>query len=88
MMVEIAYHSRGFTLFERPACHKNGWLSLKLIASGRRRKRNWWLGWNGDRLARNSDAGRLQDQEPEIYDWVIAALGERSAAHTAHTPTL
>ena len=56
------------------------WHTLKLThpigfrGEGRRRKRNWWLAWNDDRLARNSDAGKLHQYQPDIYNWVVDAL--------------
>jgi hypothetical protein len=51
------------------------WLSLKLIRCGcKARERNWWLGWNGARLARNTDTKKLVEQHPEIQHWVIGRL--------------
>jgi hypothetical protein len=70
----IAQHD-GFTLIELK--RQDGWRSMKLthrggfVGSGRRRKRNWWLGWNGERLARNYDAGKLYQYHPDIYAWVV-----------------
>jgi len=88
MMVEVAHHPRGFTLFERPADNGNGWLSLKLVASERRKKRNWWFGWNGKRFSKTKDTKLLQEHELEIYEWVLAALAVRTAAHLhTHRPS-
>jgi hypothetical protein len=73
-MVQIA-RREGFTLFERTGAGANGWRSFKLIREGRGlKKRNWWIGWDGDRLARTADAGKLREHEPEIYDWMISQL--------------
>jgi hypothetical protein len=68
--------SRRFTLFLRPDSSRNGWLSLKLSANRRDhgRKRNWWLGWNGQRLARNHDAALLFAHHLEIYLWLLEVL--------------
>jgi hypothetical protein len=63
-----------FTLYDRPRHANGGWRSLKLTCPTRQKKRAWWLGWNGERLARNHDAGLLADHEPEIYRWVIQCL--------------
>jgi hypothetical protein len=66
--------------YELHVRHQNEeWLNLKLELrkpgrKGRREKRNWWLGWNGKRLARSSDAALLEKHEPEIYQWVIETL--------------
>ena len=39
-------------------------------------KANWWLGWNGERLARNHDARLLYENNPEIFEWVVSTLIE------------
>ena len=63
-----------FSLFERGV--KDGWTSLKLVNPSTPRKKNWWLGWNGERLAKNADAGKLFTHHPETYAWVIAELSK------------
>jgi hypothetical protein len=67
----------GFQLVHRSM---NGeWHNLKLVLlDGRYRKRNWWLAWNGDRLARSSDATKLHQYRRDIYDWVTEVLIEWS----------
>jgi hypothetical protein len=73
----IAQHD-GFTLIELK--RQGGWHSMKLthprgfVGSGRRRKRIWWLGWNGERLARNHDAETLHQCRPDIYAWVMQEM--------------
>ena len=63
----------GFTLYERPDRASPPWRSFKLV--GRTgRKRNWWLGWNGERLARNSDTVLLAEHRPEVHAWVLEVL--------------
>lgn len=62
-------------LIERPDKARGEWRSFKLIASRRRRKRNYWFGANGERLARNTDLALLYRDEPEIYAWVLERLG-------------
>jgi hypothetical protein len=71
----------GWILLERPTKHLPPWQSFKLVFSDphrdrRRRqpKHTWWLGHNGERLARNTDAGHLAAHYPEIYAWVLAEL--------------
>ncbi|WP_155255193.1 hypothetical protein [Bradyrhizobium elkanii] len=65
-------------LFNRDFADKGEWRSLRLIKGGRKSrrvpKRSFWLGWNGQRLARNHDTGVLAEHYPEIYDWVVAEL--------------
>lgn len=66
-----------FTLYERRDRSTAEWRSLKLIHTGGdagKRKRNWWLGWNGERLSRNTDARHLAAHHPEVSAWVIARL--------------
>jgi hypothetical protein len=56
----------------------NGWISIKLEACGgrysKRGKRNWWMGWNGERLARNTDTKLLAEDYPDIHEWAIEQL--------------
>jgi hypothetical protein len=68
----------GFVLIERG---KQGeWRNLKLTHpigfkdAGRYRKRNWWLAWNGERLACSRDTALLAQHQPSIYAWVVATL--------------
>jgi hypothetical protein len=73
VMKEIAKHPDHFTLYERPG-GSNGWINLKLIAECDLPKHNWWLAWNGSRLAQNRDAKLLRNHQPEIFDWLIGIL--------------
>lgn len=54
------------------------WRSLVLEHTQWRRKRGrkriWYFGWNGERLARNQDAANLEQNWPEILAWVINQL--------------
>jgi hypothetical protein len=65
-----------FELFESKPVSADGWQSLRLIrtGNGKFRKRSWWLGWNGERLAENRDAKILEEHYPEIYVAVIEAV--------------
>lgn len=83
-MVAVAA-SAEFVLFDRPSAARNGWRSLKLVRVNarpheKRQKLNWWLGWNGERLSRSSDAESLKEEHPALYDWVIGALQEHDKA--------
>lgn len=46
----------------------NGWLALKLVFDGGAKlaKANYYLSWNGDRLARSSDSTRLDTDWPAL----------------------
>ena len=69
-----------FVLFERRDRSTSEWRSLKLVRTGGdavKRKRNWYLGWNGERLSRNADTAHLAEHYPEIAAWVIARLPSR-----------
>lgn len=75
--VEIA---EGWQLYER-AASSPPWRSLKLTSTTRHRgSANYWLGWNGQRLARNKEAQRRQEQRPELYAGVVMLLQCSSAA--------
>ena len=65
-----------FELFERTADGDEDWRNFKLVRTGKGKfpKRNWWLGWNGERLADNHDARILEEHYPEIYAAVIEAI--------------
>ncbi|MDN3279098.1 hypothetical protein QWJ07_32875 [Frankia sp. RB7] len=64
-----------WTLFERKR-RKPGhaWLSLKLVTTGASRKKNFWLGWNGRRLARCHDLDHLTEHHAEVMQWVVDHL--------------
>jgi hypothetical protein len=66
----------GFTLYERKGCSTAQWRSLKLVRHPRKagQQNAWWLGWNGERLARSTDAGKLAERLPGIERWVIDVL--------------
>ena len=55
----------GWSLYDRLSPN-GGWISLKLVASGKLPKRHWWLGFNGTRMSRNRDAELLEQHQPEI----------------------
>jgi hypothetical protein len=73
MMREIA-RTAGFVLFEYSSA--DGWRNLKLARSPQVRgiKSNWWLGWNGERLSRKRDARVLEEDEPEVFSWLVTVL--------------
>jgi hypothetical protein len=62
----------GFVLFERDD-GTPPWRNFKLVrAEGP--KRNWWLGWNGQRLADGRDRLKLTEHHPEIEQWLMSVL--------------
>lgn len=66
----LADFDGGFSLGEREGKHSDGWMSFVVRRRARRGivpKRSWYLGHNGERLARRSDAGFLFEHHPEIY---------------------
>jgi hypothetical protein len=70
----IAQHDNGaWTLWHRPFADNNGWHSFVLrLADGRFGKKNFWGGYNGQRLVRNNDLQRLEQKHPTIYHWLLA----------------
>ncbi len=70
----------GWTLLHRFFADRDGWRSLKLTRSVRGRGRikcNWWFGWNGERLGRNTDARHLSEHHPAIAEWLKAECQKR-----------
>jgi hypothetical protein len=76
-MIEVASRD-DFVLFEREDNAAPPWRSFKLVKAGHAPKRNWWLGWNGEHLARNRDAALLAEFHPEIESWIVSTLGKSS----------
>jgi hypothetical protein len=67
----------GFTLYATHRGDFGEWRNLKLErrpAHGG--KNNWWLGWNGERLARRKDSGLLAEHHPPVFAWVVDRLKE------------
>lgn len=68
----VLAETRGWVLFK---IEVNGeWLAVKLVSKVIQAKGNYWLGWNGDRLACNRDAAILNTCHPDVYDWVVSIL--------------
>jgi hypothetical protein len=65
-----------YTLYLRPDKSCGVWQNLMLIRkrNGHRKQKKWIMGWNGQRLSRNSDTGWLVENEPEIYQWIEGVL--------------
>jgi hypothetical protein len=43
------------------------WVNLKLECPNRGQKKNWWVGWSGERFAHSTDLELLKKHEPRIY---------------------
>lgn len=61
-----------FALFIRRDQPSTAWLNLKVVRAGG--KNIWWLAWNGNRLMRSKDAGKLAEHNPKVLQWVIDTL--------------
>jgi len=49
-----------------------GWRALKLAANGKApHKANYWLNWNGERLAQGGDLRKLKNGKPELLDMLL-----------------
>jgi hypothetical protein len=60
-----------WTLWHRPDGDSDGWNSFVLRHEDRRfRKYHYWGGWNGERIAHNSDMARLSHRHPDVYRWL------------------
>lgn len=73
-----------FELFEREPTNEAGWSGLKLVRAGNHRKRNWWLSWNGERLADGKDRKTLAEHNPEIERWIIETLSALAGRPPIH----
>lgn len=52
-----------------------GWVGARVIATSKvPDKASYWLGWNGDRLARQKDSNTMESHRPELYAWVVSVL--------------
>ena len=60
-----------FTLYEREGRSSPKWRNLKLVRSLATGKANWFLGWNGERLAENPDAADLATNHPDVLTWLL-----------------
>ena len=79
-----------FVLLERTAKSTPEWRSLKLTRypGETGKKNNWFLGWDGARLARTTDAARLAADHPAIYfrgePMPDAVFDQRLQEHARH----
>ena len=73
-------YGHNWTLYAVPSIGTAPWSGIKLqfrpVRRRDRPKHNWWLNWNGERLARNRDASLLEQYNPEIYAWILGSLGQ------------
>jgi hypothetical protein len=65
----LADHGDQWTLYHQS--DKGGWHNFVLRHHDNRfRKYHYWGAWDGQRVARNGDLGRLARLHPEIYRWL------------------
>lgn len=65
-------------LYHRLTADGQGWHNFVLRhEDGRYRKASFWGGWNGQRLAHNSDLDILKEHYPEIYRWLESTCRQR-----------
>lgn len=67
-----------WSLWRRDTTGTADWDALVLERACRARKRKWYLGWNGERLARNADTAHLHGNHAEILEWVRDTLTGRA----------
>ncbi|MDP2619893.1 MAG: hypothetical protein Q8P46_06905 [Hyphomicrobiales bacterium] len=76
--IKIAFRRHGDeALWFMPPRSNPEWMNLRLTLHGRGRKRYYYLGWNGKRLARGRDLAFLADKHPDVLQWVEAGLREK-----------
>lgn len=56
------------------------WYTFYVVAPGvnrgkiKRWDRKYHGGWNGERLARNTDTQVLKERHPQVYNWLLGVL--------------
>jgi len=69
---EMVAESRGYRLFV--TSNSGDWQILKLVSKMPAAKANFWLAWNGQRMAMGKDAVILNAHYPDVFDWVVAQM--------------
>jgi hypothetical protein len=63
----------GWELYARPV--QNGWRNMKLVSTEPcAHKANYWLGWNGERLASTKDQKTMDAGKPELREKLMEFL--------------
>lgn len=63
----------GWRLYARPASH--GWRNMKLASTNwAPNKANYWISWNGDRLAVTKDQKKMDTGKPELREKLLAFI--------------
>lgn len=71
----VVAENTGWLLQAGPVQADSPWRTLKLSSKiGRPYSANYWLAWNGCRLAENTEMWRLRDVGPETAEWVALTL--------------
>lgn len=71
----VVAENAGWLLQAGPVSPDSIWRSLKLSSKvGRTYSANYWLAWNGSRLAENTELLRLRETSPETAEWAALTL--------------
>ena len=55
--------------------NQKGWSNIKVAVYGKAKaKGNYWVAWSGERLARSSEAAKMADARPKLYDGLVTML--------------
>lgn len=73
----IADIGDGFEVWAVTRPPARGWTCVRIWSRRPRRKRSHWTAWNGERLARSSDLGRLLQFHPDVVRAAVDALRQR-----------
>jgi hypothetical protein len=82
----IAVSPTGWRLHHLLDYDRPGWRNFHLQAPWHspwcrtRPRSTFWLGWNGERLARCTDQAALATSHPALHQWTIDALRDSAAA--------
>ena len=80
----IWYGESGWTMAIKAGAE---WQQVKLAANGTaEHKANYWLAWNGERMAKSTDYGLLEKNRPELAARVIRCLANWSSFQRAMAP--
>jgi hypothetical protein len=71
---EVIVENEKWELYDR--FKQNGdWSAFKLVSKEPRlHKANYWIGWNGERFARNRDFCNLEANAPDVVEWLTKEL--------------
>lgn len=64
-----------FVIYEFKPAQATHWRNFKIVAEKPvSRRSNWFLGWNGERWASNSNLAHVEENFPQILDLILEKI--------------